>query len=278
MSRVLSRLQVRGLRVALVWLLLELIAAGQVRFKSGTVLGSWLHRAASPVTGAGRSLVHGIEDLSWGLGNTWTLVGENTRLREALAAERARNLVLENGRELENEAHRLVARYPGFAAHGSIETCLVRDLDAGLMKISGGWLTGIHRDAPVLAGQGIAGRVVRTGPRTSWVELVTRATAAVAVETEDARIRALAAGTGSSELTVEYIPRRAHVLTAMVFVTSAQDGIYPPGLPVARVTKVREPNGPFLKVRARPLADLARMRVCLVLENWPGRVREGRAP
>ncbi len=278
MVRILPRSRSRSLRVLLIWILLELIAGGQVRSRSGTALGSWLHAVVSPVITAGRVLVHGVQNLSWGFGNTWNLVSENTRLREALAAQRARTLVLENSLHIQNEADHLVVHYPGFVTHGRIETCLVRNLDNGLMKISGGWSDGIHRDAPILAGLGVAGRVIRSGPHSSWVELLTRATAAVAVEIKDSGIPALAAGTGTSSLRIEYIPRRAHVLKAMVLTTSGADGIYPPGLPVARITKVREGNGPFLEVRATPLADLGRIHVCLVLVDWPQRRPGERMP
>ena len=275
MARVLSSSRFRSLRILLVWVLLEMIAAGQARLKEGTVLGSWVHAIISPVVTAGRSFVHVAGDLSWGLGNTWRLVGENARLRGALDAERAQNLILENTLKVHSEANRLQLAYPSFVAHGQMETCLIRNLDAGLMKIGGGWLADIHKDAPVLGGLGVAGRVIWSGPRSSWVELLTRATAAIAVEIEDSGIEALAAGTGASDLKIEYIPRRAHVLRAMLLVTSGADGIYPPGIPVARVTKVREGNGPFLEVRAAPVVDLSRMHVCLVLKDWPG-CRQGK--
>ncbi|NOZ79421.1 MAG: rod shape-determining protein MreC [Acidobacteria bacterium] len=260
----------RRLRIFLVWMLLEIIAAGQARLKEGTVLGSWLHVIASPIVTAGRSVAHGASDLSWGLGNTWRLVGENARLRGELDAERAQNLLLTNSLKLQREANHLQVAYPGLVARGQVAVCLVRNLDTGLMKIGAGWLAGIRKDAPVLAESGVAGRVLWSGPRSSWVELLTRATAAIAVEIEDSGIQALAAGTGGSDLRIEYIPRRAHVLKAMLLVTSGADGIYPPGIPVARVTKVREGSGPFLEVRAAPIVDLGRIHVCIVLKDWPG--------
>jgi len=54
-------------------------------------------------------------------------------------------------------------------------------------------------------------------------------------------------------------------------VTSGADGIYPPGIPVARVTRVRETDKTFLEVRGVPSAELRETRLVLLLPNWSPR-------
>ena len=78
-------------------------------------------------------------------------------------------------------------------------------------------------------------------------------------------LEGLASGTGSRQLRLEFIPRRAQLLRGAVLVTSGADGIYPPGLAVARVASIRESDEPFLEVRASPTARLATLRVVVVL-------------
>jgi len=51
-------------------------------------------------------------------------------------------------------------------------------------------------------------------------------------------------------------------------ITSGGDGIYPPGIPAARVTRVRESDEPFLEVTAVTTADLLAVRMVLLLPEW----------
>jgi rod shape-determining protein MreC len=71
-------------------------------------------------------------------------------------------------------------------------------------------------------------------------------------------------------VSVLYVPRAADLLRGDGLITSGADGIYPAGIPVARITRIRETDAPFLEIRARPTVDLATLRVVLLLPGWIG--------
>ncbi len=115
---------------------------------------------------------------------------------------------------------------------------------------------------------GLVGRVVRSEGRRHWLQLVTHAAAAVAVNTHDASVQGLVLGTGTDSLTVAYVPRQADLQRGAVLVTSGGDGIYPPGIPVAAVVRLRETDEPFLEIDAKATAQLRTARVVLLLPGW----------
>jgi rod shape-determining protein MreC len=110
--------------------------------------------------------------------------------------------------------------------------------------------------------------VIRSEGRRCWIELITNPVAAVAVQTPDGSVQGLAVGSDSGELEIQFVPRQAELLRGDDLVTSGADGIHPPGLPLGRVTSVRESDRPFLDVRAEPATILATARVVLLLDGW----------
>ena len=65
--------------------------------------------------------------------------------------------------------------------------------------------------------------------------------------------------------------RQANLERGTVLMTSGGDGIFPPGIPTARIVRVRESDDPFLEVRAVSSADLRTARVVLILSQWSAR-------
>jgi len=274
----ISNLRSRLLRGLLVWLLLEVITAAQVKSSTGNLLVSWVRAGVRPVTVVAEGLARAGRDLARGFTDLWSLVGENSRLREELETERARNLVLQRGVQAARDAERLSLVYPELAASSRVAACASRNLNSGLMEITAGWLDGVHRDSAVLSGRGLVGRVIRASPHRAWVELITRPTAAVAVQLAGTDLNGLAVGAGAAAVAVRYLPRRAEVVRGVLLVTSGADGVYPAGIPVARVTTVHESPGPFLRVRAAPEARFATARIVLVVVDWPTSAPGGPKP
>jgi rod shape-determining protein MreC len=129
----------------------------------------------------------------------------------------------------------------------------------------------IPRDAPAVGAHGLIGRVVRSEGRRHWIQLLTHAAAAVAVQTDDGSVQGLALGTGTGQLTIAYVPRQATLERGTVLMTSGGDGIFPPGIPAVQIVRVRESDDPFLEVSAISSADLRTTRVVLLLSQWSAR-------
>jgi rod shape-determining protein MreC len=126
----------------------------------------------------------------------------------------------------------------------------------------------LAHDTPAVSADGLVGRVIRSEGSRHWLQLLTHTAAAVAVQTEDSRVHGLALGTGSNALTIAYVPRQAALERGALLVTSGADGIYPPGIPAVRVTRIRESNDPFLEVTAISITDIHAIRMVLILPEW----------
>ncbi|HHQ48782.1 MAG TPA: rod shape-determining protein MreC [Acidobacteria bacterium] len=258
----------RSLRVVLLWLLLELIAAAQVRTGHEILLISWLRTIVSPVEAVATGTVHLGRDLVWGLRDFRRLSAENGRLEGRLAETEARLHLLAGELRQYRESVELRASFPRLDLASSLATCVHRSLGGEQLLLDAGSEEGVRRDMPVVGAKGLVGRVVRAGRHRSWVETIRRAGAAVAVAGGPQATPCLAVGTGGKVLQVEYVPRRATMARGTVLSTTGTDGVYPPGIPVARVIRIREGPGAFLRVEALPVVDLDRIDTVLVVGGW----------
>lgn len=260
------------IRTTLVWTLLELLAALQVPSAGGgPVLFSWLRNLIEPLVIVAEGSVDLVVDLGVGASGLHRATVENRRMRGELEELRARQLLL----EADLEAMRQLSDFAGpdgeFEAGSVVGRCAHRDLMSGTMEVRTAQKMVLVRDTPVISAHGLVGRVMQSEGRRHWLQLLTHTAAAVAVQTEDSLVHGLALGTGSTALTIAYVPRQAELERGAMLVTSGGDGIYPPGIPTARVVRVRESDDPFLEVTAVSTADLGAARMVLILPRWaPG--------
>ncbi len=131
--------------------------------------------------------------------------------------------------------------------------------------------------ANVLDGQvvvddnGVVGQVTRVFPWLSEVTLVTDKDQAVPIQVVRTGLRAVVFGSGDiSEMALRYMPLSADLVEGDVLVTSGIDGIYPPNLPVAKITKIeRDPAYPFSRIVCAPLAGVDRHRALMIVSASP---------
>lgn len=222
-----------------------------------------------------------------------TLSGlEQARAREeqarvALAAQsaqaaRADALALENA-----QLRALLELRPALAVRSQAAEVLYEAADPFARKvvIDRGAMQGIVAGAPVVNEAGLLGQVTRVHPLQSEVSLLTHDRAAVPVLNERTGARAAAYG-GAREhgMELRFVASNADVRVGDVLVTSGLDGIYPPGLKVARVASVdRLAGAGFAGIGLAPLARADGVRHVLVLEPTaaqlpPPAAAEGAAP
>lgn len=130
----------------------------------------------------------------------------------------------------------------------------------------------------VIDAHGIVGQVIKVGPETSVVMLITDPNSGVPVVSARDGLRAIVFGTGSAhDLKVPYLTITADIRPGDLLLSSGLGGIYPAGYPVARVTRVvNNPNEAFLKVVAEPLAHLNDHTAVLLL--WPQPTKDPASP
>ncbi|MBV8626939.1 MAG: rod shape-determining protein MreC [Paraburkholderia sp.] len=129
----------------------------------------------------------------------------------------------------------------------------------------------IQNGSPVLTEDGVIGQVTRVFPMQSEVTLVTDKDQAVPVEVVRTGLRSVIYGTAKGDLLdLRFVPISADLQVGDELVTSGLDGIYPQGLPVAKVLRVdKQADTAFARVVCLPLAAVRGARQVLVLHYVP---------
>lgn len=123
----------------------------------------------------------------------------------------------------------------------------------------------------VMDDSGVVGQVTRVYPWLSEVTLITDKDHAVPVQVLRNGLHAVVFGSGdTSDLALRYMPISADLHEGDMLVTSGIDGTYPPGLPVARISRIeRDPAYPFARIVCVPVAGVDRQRQLLILQGLP---------
>ena len=142
-----------------------------------------------------------------------------------------------------------------------------RDPFTQKVVIGGGSQQGVQNGAPVVSEDGVIGQVTRVFPMQSEVTLVTDKDQAVPVEIVRTGLRSVIYGTAKGDLLdLRFVPISADVQVGDELVTSGLDGIYPQGLPVAKVLRIdKQADTAFARVVCMPLAAVRGAREVLVL-------------
>ncbi len=135
---------------------------------------------------------------------------------------------------------------------------------------------GVVPGQPVIDDIGVVGQVTRVYPFTSEVTLLTDKDQAIPVQVVRNGLRSIAYGQGpSGSLDLRFMPANADIKNGDILVTSGIDGVYPPGLAVAKVVQVESKSSDsFARIACQPLAGIDRHRQLLILLtqfNFPPR-------
>ncbi|KAF1027495.1 MAG: Cell shape-determining protein MreC [Burkholderia plantarii] len=125
----------------------------------------------------------------------------------------------------------------------------------------------IQNGSPVVTEDGVIGQITRVFPLQSEVTLVTDRDLAIPVQVLRTGLRSVIYGTPKGDtLDLRFVPTSADLLVGDELVTSGLDGIYPPGLPVAKVVRVDKlADTAFAHVICMPIAAVRGAREMLVL-------------
>lgn len=142
-----------------------------------------------------------------------------------------------------------------------------RDAFSNRIVIDRGSQHGVAPGHPVINAQGVVGQVVRVSPITAEVSLLTDPSLTVPVNLPRSGIRSLASGTGDGQqVELKYLNINAEVEVGDILVTSGLDGLYPSGLPVAKINRVeRAGSGQFPRITSTPVATIGTLQHVLVI-------------
>jgi len=136
--------------------------------------------------------------------------------------------------------------------------------------IDRGATNGVVVASPVINETGVLGQVTRVYPLSSEVTLLTDKDAAIPVLNTRTQARGAAfgsAGAIGAGMEMRFMAGNADVQPGDVLTTSGVDGIYPPGLPVAKVASVdRKLDSGFARIVLTPTAKTDGVRHVMVIE------------
>ena len=136
--------------------------------------------------------------------------------------------------------------------------------------IDKGLTQGITAGSPVIDESGVLGQVTRVHPLISEVTLVTDRDHAIPVLNARTGARSVAFGdpiTRGGSLELRFMAGNADVQAGDMLTTSGVDGVYPPGLPVAKVVSVeRRADSAFARISCAPQALVDGARHVMVLK------------
>ena len=142
--------------------------------------------------------------------------------------------------------------------------------------IDKGSLAAVQAGAPVLDEAGVLGQVTRVYPLVSEVTLLTDRNQAIPVLSVRTGVRALAFGDPTSRsgtLELRFIDANVDMVAGDLLTTSGVDGVYPPGLPVAKVLKIEHrADSAFARITCAPVAGVTGSLHVLVLHPVAGEI------
>ena len=135
--------------------------------------------------------------------------------------------------------------------------------------IDKGLADGVVAASPVLDESGVLGQVTRVYPSVSEVTLITDRDQAIPVLNARTGARGIAFGDAaahSAAIELRFMAANADVQAGDILTTSGVDGVYPPGLPVAKVARVeRRVDSAFARIFCTPLAMVSGSAHVMVL-------------
>ncbi len=184
----------------------------------------------------------------------WHAHEENARLRLRIAELEAA-LADRRGLERENaELRRLLAFHP--LREEPVASGRLVGLSGGPFLRSGfvnlGRADGVAPGDPVVASEGLVGRVIEVGRRAARVLLVNDLNSRVPVRVGRAGVPAIAVGRNRKRLSLVFAPPDAAVQVGDMVVTSGADGVFAPDIPVGTVEAVGA------EILVRPAVSLSR--------------------
>jgi rod shape-determining protein MreC len=198
-----------------------------------------------------------------------TLQQKNDRLAEANTDLASTSLVTQQVMSENAELRRLIGMRDrqSVASVGAELLHEARDPSSHKIIVDRGSSDGITAGSPVIDDAGVIGQVTRVFPYITEVTLLTDKNQAIPVQNLRSGARGVAyGGAGAGLLELRFMASNADVKSGDELVTSGIDGVYPAGLPVARVVGVEKNSADaFARITCAPIGGTNRNRHVLVL-------------
>ncbi len=153
---------------------------------------------------------------------------------------------------------------------GSVAAAVVssgRDPSSNLLVIDKGSESGIRQGDAVIDHGGLIGQITQVRPLSADIRLISAGEMIVPVVVARTGVRNLMFGDGNN-LSLRYFPLDADLQKGDLLLTSGIDSVYPPGIPVAKVSELQKATGAtFYRSKLEPSGNLHASKYLLVLKQ-----------
>ena len=240
-------------------------ARGQIKNDPIGPLLLWVLRPLQIFVHSTTGLIKGVQE------NYLTLTGykaDNEKLRERIT-----QLELERNRLLEAEAtNQRLQQLLDFRSHlpsVTVTATIIANSASNWFQsclIDKGSAHGVRAGMSVVTPLGVIGRVVEVTAQSAKVLLLTDPNSGIDVIVQRTRARGIVSGSLENSTILKYVKRSEDVQIGDRLITSGLDGIFPKGLMVGTVTKVRKQTlGLFQAIEVIPAVTTAQTEVVLVV-------------
>ncbi|OFZ76808.1 MAG: rod shape-determining protein MreC [Bdellovibrionales bacterium RIFOXYD1_FULL_44_7] len=190
-----------------------------------------------------------------------SLLEENRRLLNLIAS--LRETQFENSR-----LRKLLQFQENFHLETVVARVVAKDVSTEFraIRINRGEASGIKKNMAVMTNEGVVGRVLRTTKTTADVVTILDLQSAVDAIIERSRARGVMEGMTDEVCQLRFVLRTDDIEPGDVLVSSGLEGVFPKGIPVGTVSKVkRKPFGITQEVEVRPSVDFSKLEEVLVV-------------
>ncbi|MDF3001997.1 MAG: mreC [Bacillota bacterium] len=239
--------------LSIFFILIVIMAISYSHVGSSTVLGRSVQKVTAlvqePFSDAGNGIRSGLK----GIFQFRSILKENEELKKQIS-DLNRQIIQNKLTEAELAELRNLSNILGYDQVASTYDLVTADVIAmdgsnwfNLFTINAGTDDGIYRDAVVINGDGLIGRVLETGPNWSKIISVIDESNSVSFKVfRDMQLLGILSGDGKGALDGYMIDPEAAVIEGDVLITSGI-GMYPAGIPIGKVKEVIWNNDTLLK-------------------------------
>jgi len=189
------------------------------------------------------------------------LVSENRKLLNQIG-------VLREGQQENSRLRNLLSFREKFTLETVVARVIAKDVSTEFraIRINRGETAGIHKNMAVVTQEGTVGRVLRTTANTADVVTILDLLSSVDSIIERSRARGAVEGMTDEICQMRFVLRTDDIQVGDLLVSSGLGGIFPKGIPVGTVAKVRKkPYGISQDVEVHPSVDFSRLEEVMVV-------------
>lgn len=193
---------------------------------------------------------------------------ENVRLKDEISRLRREKFELSEA-GIQNTRLRKLLEFRDESSYPAVSANVIGAspsiLRSQVIIVDKGTRDGITEGMPVASFDGIVGRIMLAGDRSSEVLLITDPVSAVDAYIHRTRARGIVKGTGAG-CEMDYIEKKSDVSEGDKVISSGKDGFFPKGVVIGTVTGISS-KGSFINAEVSPHVHLNSLEEVLIIQK-----------